>query len=218
MVRKIRYKRLIAFFVFLIILIIMILSLFNLRITNIYVSGNSILTEQEVIELAHLEKYPRVITVVGKVIESKIKADPYIESVKVKKHITTIYINLVENRPLVYDEKNNRTILKNGEYTSDKFSIPILTTSVSDKIYSQFLEKLSLIDISVFNVISEIKYAPNDVDDKLFVFLMNDGNYVYINLEKFENINKYFDMVVKFNNRKGILFLDSGEYFKILDN
>ena len=218
MVRKIRYKRLIAFFAVLIVAIIIILGILNLKVTNIYVTGNEFLTEQEIIELAHLENYPRIITVIGKVIESKIKANPYIESVKVKKHITTIYINIKENRPLLYDEKNNRTILKNGKYTNDHFSTPILTTSVNEEIYNQFLEKLSLIELPVFNVISEIKYAPNDVDDKLFLFTMNDGNYVYINLEKFENINKYFDMVVKFNNHKGILYLDSGEYFKIYDN
>ncbi len=218
MVRKIRYKRLIAFFAVLIVAIIIILGILNLKVTNIYVTGNEFLTEQEIIELAHLENYPRIITVIGKVIESKIKANPYIESVKVKKHITTIYINIKENRPLLYDEKNNRTILKNGKYTNDHFSTPILTTSVNEEIKNQFLEKLSLIELPVFNVISEIKYAPNDVDDKLFLFTMNDGNYVYINLEKFENINKYFDMVVKFNNHKGILYLDSGEYFKIYDN
>ena len=47
---------------------------------------------------------------------------------------------------------------------------------------------------------------------------MNDGNYVYINLDKFESINRYSEMVTMFDNHKGILYLDSGEYFKILDN
>ena len=80
------------------------------------------------------------------------------------------------------------------------------------------MSQLSKIDINVFDIISEIQYVPNSVDNKLFLFTMNDGNYIYVNLEKFESVNKYFDMVVNFNNHKGILYLDSGEYFKILDN
>ena len=43
---------------------------------------------------------------------------------------------------------------------------------------------------------------------------MNDGNYVYLTLKKFDNINKYVDMIKSFDNKKGILHLDSGEYFK----
>ena len=45
---------------------------------------------------------------------------------------------------------------------------------------------------------------------------MNDGNYVYLTLNKFLKINSYLDIVKEFNNKKGILYLDSGEYFKIL--
>ena len=43
---------------------------------------------------------------------------------------------------------------------------------------------------------------------------MNDGNYVYITLRKFSNLNKYVDMLKTFQGKKGILHLDSGEYFK----
>ena len=75
-----------------------------------------------------------------------------------------------------------------------------------------------MINYDVFNNISEIEYTPNSVDSKLFLFTMNDGNYIYVNLDRFESVNKYFDMIVNFNNHKGILYLDSGEYFKILEN
>ena len=83
---------------------------------------------------------------------------------------------------------------------------------------SSILSYLSKIDYSVYNCISEIEYSPNSVDNKLFLFTMNDGNYIYVNLDRFESVNKYFDMITNFNNHKGILYLDSGEYFKILDN
>ena len=44
---------------------------------------------------------------------------------------------------------------------------------------------------------------------------MNDYNNVYINISKLENMNKYVDIVRKLDNNKGILYLDSGNYFEI---
>ena len=74
------------------------------------------------------------------------------------------------------------------------------------------------IDEKVLNRTSEIIYDPNDVDPERFMFIMDDNNYVYLTLRKFDNINNYINIVKKFGDKKGILYLDSGEYFKILDN
>ena len=68
-----------------------------------------------------------------------------------------------------------------------------------------------------YKFLGEIKYDPNNVDDERFLLFMNDGNYVYINLNKFKSINSYMDIIKKFKTEKGILFLDSGEYFKVLN-
>ena len=47
---------------------------------------------------------------------------------------------------------------------------------------------------------------------------MNDGNLVYINLKKMESLNNYVSIIKNFENKKGILRLDSGEYFTILED
>ena len=141
-----------------------------------------------------------------------------IESVNVNKKGCKIYINVLENRPLLYDQVSGKTILKDGSSIDKKINVPFLSNSVSADVYNEFLSQLSNIDYSVYDNISEIEYTPNSVDNKLFLFTMNDGNYIYADINKFESINKYFDMIVNFKNHKGILYLDSGEYFKILDN
>ncbi len=216
---KIRYKRLFAFLFVLLIVVVFIVSMLNLRISNIYVSGNYYLSDQEIIEIARLNNYPKTFFNSSLSIRKRINSSIYIDSTKVKKKgLTRIYIDVVENRPLCYSSIKKQTILKNGEFSSDKFNVPILTNDVSGNIYNEFLKKLSLINISSLDNISEISYTPNDVDNELFLFTMNDGNYVYINLDKFESINRYSEMVTMFDNHKGILYLDSGEYFKILDN
>ena len=217
--RKIRYKRLAIFLVFILLLGLIGLKVLSLRISNIYVSGNVYLSEQKVIELGKISNYPRTFFRLSSFIESSIEKSDYVKSASVKKKgLTKVYITIEENRPLYFDQASNKTILMDGSSVSDKIDVPSLVTPVSEEIYSSFLSQLSLIDLPVLNYISEIEYTPNSVDSKLFLFTMNDGNYIYVNLDRFESVNKYFDMVVKFNNHKGILYLDSGEYFKILEN
>ena len=41
---------------------------------------------------------------------------------------------------------------------------------------------------------------------------MNDGNYVYVTLSKFSNVNSYLKISKTLPNR-GILYLDYGNYF-----
>ncbi len=216
---KIKYKKIFFFFFIIIILLLIFIYFINLKITNIYISGNYYFDDQKIIEMAKIQNYPRTFFNNKMSIKKRILSSNYIQNVDVKKvFFTQVYIDVVENRPLFYDEMKKKTVLKNGHEVTDVFNVPILTTDVSNSIYNEFLEKLSLIDLHVFDNISEISYVPNDVDKELFLFVMNDKNYVYVNLDRFSSINKYFDIVIKFNNRKGILYLDSGEYFKILDN
>lgn len=216
---KIRYKKLFLFLIILFAAFLVVLSFINLKISNIYVSGNSFLSDQDIIEIAKIQNYPRTLFNSSYDIKKRLVSNDYIESVKVnKKFLTKVYIEVVENRPLFYSDVSKKTVLKDGTLVSDMFNVPILTNDVSKNIYNDFLKKYSIIDSLVLDNISEITYTPCDVDEELFLFTMNDGNYISVNLDRFESVNKYFDMVVKFNNHKGILYLDSGEYFKILSN
>lgn len=219
MVRRIRYKRLFLFLLIIFVLGLILFKFLTLKITNIYVDGNIYFSDQEVIELAKLSNYPSAFFTFSKRVEYNIEKDELIEKAEVdKKGFTKIYIYVVENKPIFYDQVNNKTVLKNGSSVDKKYNVPSLSNVVSTDIYSEFLSQFSKINYDVFNNISEIEYAPNSVDSKLFLFTMNDGNYIYVNLDRFESVNKYFDMIVNFNNHKGILYLDSGEYFKILEN
>ena len=118
---------------------------------------------------------------------------------------------------MFYDSDKKKTILSNKKKTTEKLNAPLLINYVPDTIYNLFLEKMSSLDYDTIKRISEIKYDPNEVDEERFLLTMSDGNYVYLTLEKFEVINNYVDIIKTFNNKKGILYLDSGEYFKIME-
>ena len=44
---------------------------------------------------------------------------------------------------------------------------------------------------------------------------MVDKNYVYITLDKIEKINKYNSIIQELEGKKGIIYLDSGDYVEI---
>lgn len=195
-------------------------SLINTKIKNIYIIGNNILSDTEIMEMAKIEDYPKILKITSNEMERRIKTSPYIKSVDVKKRIgSQVYIYIEEYDPLFYNNTTNNLVLESNKeiLLEEVFNdIPILINEVTDKdIYKKLIEKFPKIDSSIKQKISEIKYDPNDVDEERFLLSMNDGNYVYITLTKIEEINYYMDILSTLENNKGILYLDSGRYFQI---
>lgn len=217
-IRKIRYGR-IFLSLFLFILMIYLLSFFlKFPIRNIYIYNNQILSDQEIIDLAGLRNYPSIFSKTASSIERQLEKNISIKKAIVqKKKLKEIHIQIEENYPLFFDSSKNRTILKSKEETEENVGGPILINYVPDTIYGLLSEKMLVIDYAILNRVSEMKYDPNTVDEERFLFTMNDGNYVYLTLEKFDKINNYVDIIKNFENQKGILYLDSGEYFKIFE-
>ena len=213
---RIKFKFVFMFLLLLCIVGVMIYYIINLKITNIYISGNSYLTDQEIIELANLEDYPKILKNSNSKIKQRLEKDIYINKAKItKKLFTQIFITIEENKPLFYNQLTTKTILLNGKSTEDLFSIPVLVNNIPDSIYEEFLKKMGKLNIDVLNKISEIKYDPDEVDDERFLFSMTDLNYVYLTLNKLESINDYNSIIKQFDNKKGILYLNSGGYFEV---
>ncbi len=211
--RKIKYKNIFKL-LFIVLLIIVIIKLLSLNITNIYISGNNTIKDIDIINIAKLSDYPKVIKVLNFNVEKRLKMDKRIYDAKVYKKFTKIYIEIVENRPLFYNSNTSHTVMLDGSL-DDNIVTPYLLNYVPDTIYDSFVKAISLVNEDVLSRISEIEYKPNNVDDSRFYLKMNDGNYVYITLYNFNKINNYIEMLKQFKNKKGILYLDSGEYFEI---
>ena len=216
---KLKKKRFLVFIVLLLFICFFLYKLFNNNIKNIYISGNEFLTDQEIIDIAKLQNYPNSINNFSTLIQKRLEKNQYILSAKVYKKgfISKVYIEIKENYPLFYYQVEDKIVLYNGNKVSDKITVPTIINHIPNTIYEEFIKKIKKVDKNILNRISEIEYTPNDVDEERFFLLMNDGNYVYLTLNKFLSINKYIDMVKSFNNKKGILYLDSGEYFDTFD-
>lgn len=187
-------------------------------IKNIYIKGNSILSDNEIIELSSLANYPSFLLTKSTEIKSKLKQNPYIEQVKVKKKLGNIIeLHIKEYSPVCIT--SNSIILSNGnklENTYNISDIPTLTNELEDKkIYQKFVKKFTTIDKNILRQISEIEYQPVEVDKERFLLYMNDGNLVYITLTKINSLNKYNQIKDKLENHIGIIYLDSGNYVEI---
>lgn len=198
--------------------IIYLISL--LPISNIYIKGNNYLTDQEIIELAKIENYPSFIKTSKNKIRKRVLKNDYISKVVVnKKWFNTIEIKVTEKNILFRKDESKFIVLEDGKEIDDnsKYDVPILLNYVPDTKYSSFLKKMNRVIESVKCEISEIRYYPNEQDNDRFLLHMNDGNIVYLTLTKFTQINYYKDVVDQLQGKKGILYLDSGNHFKIME-
>lgn len=183
-------------------------------INNIYIENNKYLSDQEIIDIAGIRNYPSFILSFKYKIKNKLLKNEFIKSAKIKKKIgNTIIINVEENIPLfIY---NNNVILSDGKQVkNNEYKLPLLTGILDSDMLIKLSEKYQDINDEIRLMISEIKYDPNNIDKERFLITMNDGNYVYITLYKITSINEYLKILSKVENQKGILYLDSGNYFE----
>ena len=218
--QNINYKKVLIILTILLVLFLISVKLLNTKIKNIEVIGNSILTDQEIIDLAGIRDYPNSFKNSNSKIKNKLKKNIYIDSVKVKKSnfLSKVTIEVKEKKPVFLYAINNMTSLSDGSFVEKQFNVPMLVNQVPEDILKKFSKSLSEVDEEILIRINEIKYVPNEVDEELFLFSMNDQNYVYVNIKNLTKLNEYLEMLKTFNNNKGILHLDSGDYFEIITN
>ena len=214
--RKIKVKNVLLVFIITIVILFCLALLTDVKINNIVIKGNTIYSDWEIIEKAGLEDYPSSLKTLSKTIENRLEDDDYIQSVKVRRpSLTKVVIEIKENVPLFYYLPASKTILANNKEVTDNFSVPTVINYIPDNIYKKFVSAMKDINYDIVKRISEIKYDPNDVDDGRFLLSMNDGNQVYLTLNDFDKIDGYLEIIKEFDNKKGILYLDSGEYFEV---
>lgn len=219
--RKLRLGRVLLVFLLSIIIGFTIYSLTNVKITNIFIHDNYYLTDQEIIEQAGISDYPGTLKYTRSKIKNNLLKLDLIKNVKVvKKGLSKVHIYVEENSPLFYNEVKHMTVLKDGSETNVVYNVPTLLNYVPDTIYPKFVKKMTLIDIDIINKVSEIKYDPDEVDEYRFSLYMTDSNYVYLTLNKFELVNNYIEIMKdeKFIGKKGVLYLDSGNHFEVLED
>ena len=214
--RKLKVRKLFTVIFIFTLILLGLAFLTDVKINNIIVKGNNLYSDWEIIKMAKLDDYPSSLKTLSRNSEKNLEKDNYINEVNVERpSLTKVVINVKENLPLFYYLPVDKTILTDKSETKDNFPVPTVINYIPDKVYSKFLKAISSVDYDIIKRISEIKYDPNEVDEGRFFLTMNDGNRVYLTLNKFTKIDNYLDIIKEFDNKKGILYLDSGEYFEV---
>ena len=159
--------------------------------------------------MAGIRDYPSTFSISNYKIRKNLEKNIYINKAIIKKkNLKEIYIKVEENYPLFYDSNKNKMILKNKKEVDEQKSCPVLINYITDTLYDDFINSMLKIDYDIINRISEIKYDPNDVDEERFLFTMDDGNYVYLTLDRWEEFP--IEEKIQIEDNLTIRFIRSG--------
>ncbi len=193
----------------------------NIPLKNIVVDGNNYLKDNYIIDYLDLDN-EKIFSVSRKEIKDKLLQIDLISDIKIhKNYFGTLKINITEDKILFYNANTDKIILAKGReipYNANYLGVPTLVSSVNEDAYKELTTKMVKITPEMIAKISEIEYSPSlagdkIIDDKRFLFRMNDGNQVYINTVNMEKLNDYLDIYEIVVNKngfvKGCLYLDS---------
>jgi len=214
--KKRRLKKRYIFILLVLCLVIAAMYILHRNIKNIYISGNKLVSDEEIIELSELDSYPPYINTYMINIKENVLKNEYIKDVTIRRNISgKIYLDIEEYKPLfIYKDKLVLSSKKMVDNTKNIDYAPYITNNI-DEIYDKFIDKISRVDDSSLVKVSHIEYSPTELDKERFLFYMMDNNYVYINLSKMDKLNKYNSIVEQLDGKKGIIYLDSGDYVEI---
>ena len=214
--RRLRLSRIFFVLIIFTLFAIGVYYLIKIPVRGYYISGNTYYTDQQIFEKTKLDKYPSYLLTTSFSVSNKVKKDNLINNIKIKKTFTGMFNVIVnENKILFYDNVKKKSILDNNTQISFYYeNSPVLVSEIENKkVYNKLIEKITKLNDDIMKNISEIKYEPNDIDKERFLLSMNDGNYVYVTLSKFSNINNYLEISNTLGDKNGILYLDYGNYF-----
>ena len=111
--------RLLPFFIFIIVVAIIVFSclfVLDTKVKNIIITGNEVLSDDEIIELAGLTNYPSFYKTLNITIKNNITKDPLIKSVNINRSFYHIIEIEVEEYEILYKrEDNGKYVLENKE-------------------------------------------------------------------------------------------------------
>lgn len=222
--KRFNVKKFLILFLFFYMLVYTVVFLFNEPIRHIRIKGNKLVSDSEILEISKLKNYPSIFKYFSSVLEKRIEKLPLVNSAEVKKKWGfVVEITIEENKPLFYNSTMEKIYL--GDKTTiseiEVIGIPTLVNDVNEELMNKFIDGFKRVDSNIIYEINEIYYDPSYdekggvIDGNRFRLLMSDGNQVYVTVEEnddLERLNYYNEIYASINDKKGYLYLDSGEY------
>lgn len=222
--KKFNVKKFLILFLFFYMLVYAVVFMFNEPIRHIKIKGNKLVSDAEILSVSKLKNYPSIFKYFSRTLEKRIEKLDLVHTADVKKRFGfVIEINIEENKPLFYNSTMDKIYLSDKSYLNDLdvVGIPTMINSIKEDLINKFIDGFKMVDSNIIYEVNEIYYDPSYdeegevIDENRFRLLMNDGNQVYVTASESDNLNRlnyYNEIYASINDKKGYLYLDSGEY------
>ena len=194
-------------------------------VKTINIKGNSIVSDEEITELAQLNDSPNIWAISKKNMEQKITDSPMVESANIKKKLPrTVQINIDEYDMVGYVKENDYflPVLENGEKLSEIKSktmsgkAPLILDFTEEIYLEKISEELNELPDNIRKLISEIHWNPSDDNKNKILLYMNDGYTVDGTIRNFAEKMKVYPSIVSQlpEDAEGIIHIGVGAYFE----
>lgn len=228
--RKKKANRRLLFYLsifFLLISIIIYLQSSLSNIKHIEITGNNLVSEQEIITLSELSDDTNIWTINQKNVKEIIEEHPLIADTEVERKLPqSVVIKVKEHKVIGYmkDDVQFTPVLENGKivqnfHKPNKGDGPLLHNFTDEEYLNRMAKELSDIPDYIYNLISEISWEPTDKNKYKVVLHMNDGFIVHATIRNFANkMNTYPSIIAQLDpNEKGIVHMSVGTYFEKIE-
>ncbi|MFC4798126.1 cell division protein FtsQ/DivIB [Neobacillus sp. GCM10023253] len=198
------------------------------HIKKITIKGNEVYSQAEIIKTSGLTNSTNIWEVRKDTVAANLKRLSEINSAEVKVvWPNSIIIQVKEHKRMAYLYQDNAylPVMENGKILTNKktdmipSNSPILVKFEEGPVLDEMVEGLKNLPVGIVNSISEIHYTPKKTDNYHITLFMNDGFEVSATLRSFaEKMVHYPSIISQLDpNKKGIIDLEVGSYFKAFD-
>lgn len=229
--RKKKANRKLLFYLsvfFILIMIIVYLESPLSNVSKISIKGNEMIAEEEILELSGITSDVNFWAINKGLIEKEILHHPLIKSVDVSRTFPqSITIEVEEDRIIGFKSEDTSYVplLSNGESITDEHQLngaraPLLNGFTEESYLQRMATELSDVPVHIFDLISEVTWAPTDKNKYKIILFMNDGFTVHATIRSFaEKMEAYPSIVSQLDpNDNGIIHMGVGTYYEPSSN
>src|SRR5699024_9610155 len=224
--RKQKANRRLVFYLSIFLILISIIVYLQSPLSNIKeikITGNTIINDEAIIDKVGLNKDTKIWTINSKKLNKKLKKNPIIKSVNVKRKLpSTILIKVNEYKVVGYvvTKEINKAVLENGtivESEEDAFDLstaPFLYEFKDKEVLNRMTKELNELPEYIFDLISEVRWTPSKNNEYKIEMYMVDGFIVNTTIRNFsENMKVYPSIVSQLDSKdEGIIHVGEGSY------
>lgn len=175
------------------------------RVNKIYVKGNNILNEEEIIKSANLAVNDRIYLRLPSSYKRKLEKNSLIKSanVKILYREQTVLINVIEEESIAYQRKPEPVIyfenLEQLELSPENEhatnTLPLITNVNDEAMSLKIVNNLKDVNQAARLSISEIIHINDKLEEESLKLVMNHGYYVFTSVETLPLLDNYATII-----------------------